>query len=182
MFSILSVQFTIISATYTYIAQNDSNLDGWLIYNSQSPFITNCGGVEMLGGINSFNENTVIKRIFSDLKPHYQLRLDFLIWTQILLFNNRMDSSSMTDIEVQLDQEDYAESQTSQVIEEQNYCGLTNKNESIKLVSFTFGHNIVQGIVFVKFKYHEDNRVINLTTLDLMGNVIDALKIRFVLF
>ncbi|CAD8191325.1 unnamed protein product [Paramecium octaurelia] len=151
MFSILIVQFTIISATYTYIAKNDGNLDGWLIQNSQSQFTTNCGGVAMLGGISSFNENTVIKRIFSGLQPHYQLRLDFWIWI--------IDASSITDIEVQLDQEDYAQSVSSQVIEQSNYCGLTNQNETIKLVSFTLGHNIVQAIVFVKFKYHEYNRI-----------------------
>ncbi|CAD8142701.1 unnamed protein product [Paramecium octaurelia] len=136
---------------YTYVAKNDGNLDGWLIYNSQSPFTTSCGGIAMLGGINSFNENTVIKRIFSNLKPHYQLRLEFRIWI--------IDSSSITDIEVQLDQEDYAESVVSFVIEESNYCGLSNKNENIKQVSFALEHNFVQATVFAKFKFHDDNRI-----------------------
>lgn len=51
VFQIIMIQLMIIGATYTYVPSQGGNLDGkkikiylgWLIYNAESPFITNCG-------------------------------------------------------------------------------------------------------------------------------------------
>ncbi|CAD8089222.1 unnamed protein product [Paramecium primaurelia] len=144
------IQFTIIEATYTFVANNDGNFDDWVIYNSNSHLITNCGDQAILGGIDSFNEYTIISRMFNDLNPHYQIRLDFWIWI--------IDSNSITDIEIELDQQDYIESISSQLLQEVNYCG-QDDNESIKKISFILTHTKQIGILFAKFKYNDQQRI-----------------------
>ncbi|CAD8115105.1 unnamed protein product [Paramecium primaurelia] len=131
-----------------YIANPNGNLDGWSILNAQFPYLTNCAGITIFGG---FDENTMISRSFSNLDPHYQLELKF----QILI----VDSLSTADLEVELDQDNFAESMSTQINDQQNYCGQNDKNEYIKSISFQLEHTKDIVNIFTKIKQNNQQRL-----------------------
>ncbi|CAD8126496.1 unnamed protein product [Paramecium sonneborni] len=138
------------AANYSYTANIEDSLAGWRIYNAQCPYINNCGSQAIVGGINSFNEHTIINRRFDNLDPHYQIRIDFWIWI--------IDSPSITDLEVQLDLDDYTKAISSQIIEQVNHCGVLNNNEQIKQIQFVIEHNKNILNLSAKFKYNKEQK------------------------